>query len=88
MSPDIRGIDCSLVYSTEVGYLPGVASGERERCRAHVLVNHWPSCRVAPFESEPQRLTVAERCGQLVDQILKLDRKSCEPLAQSAASLG
>jgi hypothetical protein len=45
---------------------------------------------VAPpgtFESEPQRITVAERCGQLVDDILKLERRSYEALANSAAAL-
>jgi hypothetical protein len=107
-SPDIRGIDCSLVYSTEVFSDPSPADMaahlvhfryptrdifqvrlqvKENDAELNVLVNHWPSRRVGPFESEPQRLTVAERCGQLVDQILKVDRKSYEAMADSAAGL-
>jgi hypothetical protein len=107
-SPDIRGIDCSLVYSTDVFSDPSPADMaghlvhfryptrdifqvrlqvKENDAEINVLVNHWPSRRVGPFESEPQRLTVAERCGQLVDQILKFDRKSYEAMANSAASL-
>jgi hypothetical protein len=106
-SPDIRGIDCSLIYSTDVfsdpapadiaGHLVHFRYPTRDifqvRLRVkendaelNVLVNHWPSRRRGAFESEPHRITVAERCGQLVDEILKLDRKSYEALPNSAAS--
>lgn len=107
-SPDIRGIDCSLVYSTDVFSDPSAADMaghlvhfryptrdifqvrlrvKENDAELNVLVNHWPSRRVGPFESEPQRLTVAERCGQIVDQILKLDRPSYEAMVNSPASL-
>jgi hypothetical protein len=46
----------------------------------HVLVNHWPS-RVGkilscqPNDTAQARNTVGERCGKIVDEILKFDRK-------------
>lgn len=107
-SPDIRGIDCSLIYSKKVFHDPAPADMvghlvhfryptrdifqvrlrvKENDAELNVFVNHWPSRRLGPFESEPMRLTVAERCGQLVDQLLKLDRKSYEALANSAAGL-
>lgn len=107
-APDIRGIDCSLIYSKEVfrdpapedmvGHLVHFRFPTRDifqvRLRVkendaelNVFVNHWPSRRRGPYESEPQRLTVAERCGQIVDQILKFDRKSYELMPPSAATL-
>ncbi|HEY3216388.1 MAG TPA: endonuclease/exonuclease/phosphatase family protein [Candidatus Eisenbacteria bacterium] len=39
-----------------------------------VYVNHWPSRRLGQYESEPARITVAERCGQLIDARLKMGR--------------
>ena len=45
----------------------------------NVLVNHWPSRRQGQFESEPARITVGERCGQLVDEVLKVKREAYPP---------
>ncbi len=92
-SPDIRGIDTSLIYSTNVFELAGQPVGHlvflryptRDifqvplRVKANgaelmVLVNHWPSRRQGQYESEPYRLTVANHCGRLVDDVLKLSR--------------
>lgn len=96
-SPDIRGIDCSLIYSTRVFNDPS-----DEDIQAHlvhfryptrdifqvrltlkdtgselvVLVNHWPSRWIGQYKSEPLRIAVGERCGQLVDEVLKVDRAS------------
>ena len=41
----------------------------------HVMVNHWPSRMRGKYETEPLRINVAEYCGRLVDNILKLNRK-------------
>ncbi len=94
-SPDIRGIDCSLIYSTDVFNAPQASdvvghlvhfrfptrdifqvrlTVKANDAEIHLLVNHWPSRRQGQFESEPHRMTVGERCGQIVDKILKLDR--------------
>jgi endonuclease/exonuclease/phosphatase family metal-dependent hydrolase len=96
-SPDIRGIDCSLIYSANIFNDPPVEDIQghlvyfrfptrdifqvRLTLKAtgselNVFVNHWPSRRQGQFQSEPHRITVGERCGQLVDEVLKLDRES------------
>ena len=36
-----------------------------------VFVNHWPSRWKGKFLTEPYRITVANSCGKLVDNILK-----------------
>jgi hypothetical protein len=53
----------------------------------HVFVNHWPSRRQGQFESEPHRIAVAERCGQLVDHVLKLDRTAYGTVPDTADGL-
>jgi hypothetical protein len=104
-SPDIRGIDCSLIYSTDifkkpkkadiVGHLIHLRFQTRDifqvrltvkanNADLHVFVNHWPSRRQGQFESEPHRMTVAARCGQIVDRILKLDRAAYTNLPDTA----
>lgn len=45
-----------------------------------VFVNHWPSRRQGLFESEPHRITVAQLCGRLVDEVVKFSRKEYESL--------
>jgi endonuclease/exonuclease/phosphatase family metal-dependent hydrolase len=107
-SPDIRGIDCALIYSTAVFHdpspddirghlvhfrfptrdifqvcLPVKANG----ADLHVFVNHWPSRRQGTAESEPHRITVAERAGQLVDEVLKLDRTAYALVPDTPAGL-
>ena len=52
-----------------------------------VLVNHWPSQSPGRWETEPFRITVASHCGQLVEQNLKLPRKSYLQLKASDVSL-
>jgi len=107
-APDIRGIDCSLIYSTDVfndpqpadiiGHLVHFRFPTRDifqvrlkvkanNAELHVFVNHWPSRRQGQFESEPHRITVGERCGQLVDQVLKLDRTAYTNVPDTAAGL-
>ncbi len=107
-SPDIRGIDCSLIYSTNVfldppeadmqGYLVHFRFPTRDIFRVRLLlkangaelnvfVNHWPSRSDGQVQSEPHRLTVGERCGQIVDQVLKLNRTEYEAVPDSAAGL-
>ena len=94
---DIRGIDCSLIYSANMfndppvddiqGHLVHFRFPTRDifqvrltlkanGAELNVFVNHWPSRSEGQFQSEPHRLTVGERCGQLVDMVLKLDRKA------------
>jgi len=107
-SLDIRGIDCSLIYSADVFNDPPAAdivghlfhfrfptrdifqvrlTTKTTGAELHVFVNHWPSRRQGQFESEPNRITVAERCGQLIDGVLKLDRQSYAAVPQSATGL-
>lgn len=107
-SPDIRGIDCSLIYSSEVfhaplkkdmvGHLVHFRFPTRDifqvklkvkatNAELYVFVNHWPSRRQGQFESEPHRITVAERCGQLVDQVLKYDRTDYAKVPNTTAGL-
>ena len=107
-SPDIRGIDCSLIYSNKVfkdplakdikGHLVHFRYPTRDifqvrlvlkgsSTELNVLVNHWPSRRQGQFQSEPHRITVGERCGQLVDQILKLSRETYTTVPDSAAGM-
>ena len=107
-SPDIRGIDTSLVYSTRVFKTPKASEmtphlihfryPTRDIFEVHltlvetgaelaVLVNHWPSRTLGQFESEPMRITVAQRCGQLVDNYLKLPREGFLALPNTAESL-
>lgn len=52
-----------------------------------VLVNHWPSRRQGQYESEPFRLTVANHCGRLVDDILKVSRADFVALPDTTDSL-
>lgn len=52
-----------------------------------VLVNHWPSRRQGQFESEPYRLTVAEHCGRIVDDVVRFPRKEFEAAPGGAPSL-
>jgi endonuclease/exonuclease/phosphatase family metal-dependent hydrolase len=96
-APDIRGIDCSLIYSANIfndppiddiqGHLVYFRFPTRDIFQVrlthtatgselNVFVNHWPSRKQGQFQSEPHRITVGERCGQLVDEVLKLDRES------------
>jgi endonuclease/exonuclease/phosphatase family metal-dependent hydrolase len=107
-SPDIRGIDCSLIYSANVfndppeadilGHLVHFRYPTRDIFQVrltlkatgtelNVFVNHWPSRKQGQFESEPHRLTVAERCGQLVDQVLKVDREAYAGIPDTSAGL-
>jgi len=107
-SPDIRGIDCSLIYSKDAFHDPQPAdmAGHlvhfryptrdifqvRLRVKANdaelnVFVNHWPSRSQGQFESEPHRITVGERCGRLVDDVLKLDRTAFQNVPDTAAGM-
>jgi len=107
-SPDIRGIDCSLIYSANVfddppptdikGHLVHFRFPTRDIFQVrltlkvtgvelNVFVNHWPSRRQGQFQSEPHRITVGERCGQLVDDVLKLDREAYALIPDTAAEL-
>ncbi len=52
-----------------------------------VFVNHWPSRQKGNYESEPFRLTVANRCGELLDQALKYSRDEFLALPDTGASL-
>ena len=106
-SPDIRGIDCTLAYSTNVfddppelvaGHLVYFRYPTRDIFQVklrlkgggpalNVFVNHWPSRRQGQYESEPHRITVAERCGRLVDDVLKFSRADYANVPDSAAGL-
>lgn len=105
-SPDIRGIDTSLIYSANVLELAGQPQGHliflryptRDifqvplRVKANgaelmVFVNHWPSRRQGQYESEPFRLTVANHCGRLVDEVLKVSRAEFLLLPNAPESL-
>jgi len=107
-APDIRGIDCSLIYSTEVfedppeadikGHLVHFRYPTRDifqvrltlkdnGAELNVFVNHWPSRSQGQFESEPHRMTVGERCGQLVDRVLKLNPEEFDLAPDSAEGL-
>lgn len=107
-APDIRGIDCSLIYSSDVfddppsadmvGHLVHFRFPTRDifqvrltvkanNAELHVFVNHWPSRSRGQFESEPHRITVGERCGQLVDHVLKMDRAAYANLPNTVAGL-
>jgi endonuclease/exonuclease/phosphatase family metal-dependent hydrolase len=107
-APDIRGIDCSLIYSNNVfndptaedikGYLVHFRFPTRDifkvrltlkttKTELNVLVNHWPSRRQGQYQSEPHRISVGERCGQLVDEILKIDRENYTDIPNTAEGL-
>ncbi len=107
-SPDIRGIDCSLIYSANVfakppakdieGHLVHFRFPTRDIFQVrltlkgtgeelNVFVNHWPSRRQGQFGSEPSRIAVAERCGQLVDQVLTFDRATLASIPDTEAGL-
>lgn len=107
-SPDIRGIDCSLIYSANVFNAPPAADirGHLVHFRyptrdifqvrltlkatgteLNVFVNHWPSRMKGQFLTEPHRITVGERCGQLVDEILKFDRNAYAEIPDTAEGL-
>ncbi len=107
-SPDIRGIDCSLIYSADLfndppasdiqGHLVHFRFPTRDifqvrltlkatGAELNVFVNHWPSRRQGQWQSEPHRITVGERCGQLVDGVLKVDREAYGLIQDTAAGL-
>lgn len=107
-SPDIRGIDCSLIYSANVfndppsddihGYLVHFRFPTRDIFQVrltlkatgtelNVFVNHWPSRQQGQFQSEPHRITVGERCGQLVDEVLKLKREDYAQIPDTVEGL-
>lgn len=104
-SPDIRGIDCSLIYSANVfnkppakdihGHLIYFRFPTRDIFQVrltlkaagtelNVFVNHWPSRKEGQYQSEPHRITVGERCGQLVDEALKLNREDYATVPDTA----
>lgn len=107
-SPDIRGIDCSLIYSSKMfkapstkemkGHLINFRFPTRDifqvrltlkatGAELNVFVNHWPSRRQGQYQSEPLRIAVAERCGQLVNEVLKLNRQEYAMLPDTAETL-
>jgi predicted extracellular nuclease len=105
-SPDIRGIDTSLIYSSDVFELDAEPIGhlvhlrfktrdifevplrvKENNAKLTILVNHWPSRSRGKFESEPFRLTVANYCGRLGDQLLKLPKAEFLALPNTEASL-
>jgi hypothetical protein len=105
-SPDLRGIDTSLIYSRDVFELAGDPVTHMVHLRfptrdifevplrvletgaeLRVFVNHWPSRRNGVYESEPFRLTVANYCGLLVDQVLKFSRLEYLAMADTTATL-
>jgi len=107
-APDIRGIDCSLIYSANVfnDPLPEDIQGhvvyfrfptrdifqvrltlKTTGAELNVFVNHWPSRSKGVVQSEPHRMTVGERCGQLVDAVLKLDRDDYARIPDNTAGL-
>jgi len=107
-APDIRGIDCSLIYSAKVfndppvedmkGHLVNFRFPTRDifqvrltlkatGAELNVFVNHWPSRRQGQYQSEPHRITVAERCGQLVNDVLKLSRQEYAEVPDAAGEL-
>lgn len=94
-SPDIRGIDTSLIYSKNIfehietrAYTINFRYPTRDifyvklrikenNAELHVLVNHWPSRSGKrdggdSSNTEFSRCMVAENCGRIVDNILKL----------------
>ena len=96
-SPDIRGIDCSLIYSLDkfrsvtqsdiTEHLVHNRYPTRDIFEVHlevrnsgaeliVMVNHWPSRSRGRYESEPYRITVANHCGKIIDDLLKVDRQT------------
>ena len=107
-SPDIRGIDASLLYSSDrfqlaagdkpIGHrvsllyptrdifeVPLVVKGSGAELT--VLVNHWPSRRKGRYETEPHRIVVANQCGTIVQNLLKLPRGEFLALPDKAESL-
>jgi hypothetical protein len=105
-SPDIRGIDVSLIYSDQVFKQEKGAEShlihlryptrdifevpltvKQDQATLRVLVNHWPSRRQGRWETEPLRITVAEHCGRVIDQYLKLGRDDFLALPNTQASL-
>lgn len=96
-SPDLRGIDTCLIYSTDVfecidtkSYNINLRYPTRDIFEADlvlkinqsdlkVLVNHWPSRKgkselCDPNDTEFSRCMVAESCGKIVDEILKIPK--------------
>ena len=107
-SPDIRGIDCSLIYSSQIFNEPAQTdihghliyfryptrdifqvrlSLKASGTELNVFVNHWPSRSDGQYQSEPHRITVAERCGQLVDEVLKVKREDYANIPETKAGL-
>jgi endonuclease/exonuclease/phosphatase family metal-dependent hydrolase len=107
-SPDLRGIDTSLIYSSNVFAAPPKRAIVNHaaylryptrdifevtlRVKANdaelkVLVNHWPSRRQGRFESEPFRMTLAERAGRIVDEYVRMPREAFMALPDTQASL-
>jgi predicted extracellular nuclease len=52
-----------------------------------VYVNHWPSRRAGKYETEPLRIALADYCGRLVDEQLKIQRKDYIDLANDESTL-
>jgi Endonuclease/Exonuclease/phosphatase family len=94
-SPDIRGIDTCLIYSTTIFDCLDTISRNvhfryptRDIFQAHlrvkannaeidVIVSHWPSRRgkresCDPNDTEYSRCMVAENCGKIIDNLLKI----------------
>ncbi len=109
-SPDLRGIDTSLIYSTKTFALAGPPSKaivnhaaylryptrdifevtlkvKANNAELKVLVNHWPSRRQGRYESEPFRMTLAERAGRIVDEYVRMPREEFMALPDTQASL-
>lgn len=105
-TPDIRGIDTSLIYSRDVFKLIGKPEGHLVNLRyptrdifqvnlqmlendaeLTVLVNHWPSRWKGLYRTEPYRITVANYCGQIIDNILKYPRDQYLSMPDDQATL-
>lgn len=52
-----------------------------------VFVNHWPSRKAGKYESEPLRMALADYCGRLVDEHLKIQRTDYIGLANDESTL-
>ena len=52
-----------------------------------VLVNHWPSRRNGRYDSEPYRIVVANHCGTIIRNLLKMPRAEFLELPDEPKSL-
>jgi endonuclease/exonuclease/phosphatase family metal-dependent hydrolase len=105
-SPDIRGIDVSLIYSSKIFQLAAEPVGHlvyqryptrdifevrltviENGAELTVFVNHWPSRKQGQYQSEPHRMTVADYCGRLVEEVLKFSRSDFLDLPNAESSL-